>query len=142
MKKYVKKFVLFLLAVLFVVGTLPVVEASNARASYYFSRTEEWVTATGSGKILIEFDVTATHTVSTLGASSIAVWEKQSSGSYKQIKLFTRADGIMHSNTAHVYDSVTYQGTSGTKYYAVVTYYATDSSGSDSLRVTTNTVTA
>ena len=142
MKLRLRKLCSVLLALLVLVGSITAASAVDARASDYFSRTEDWCTALDGCKVLVEFDVTAPHTMTTLGASSIAIWEKQSSGAYKQIKLFTRADGIMHSNTIHVYDSVTYQGKEGTKYYAVVTYYATDANGSEALYSSTNTVTA
>lgn len=142
MKLRIQKLCSILLAFLLLLGSVPTASAVNARASDYFSRTEDWCTALEDCKVLVEFDVLAPHTMTTLGASSIAIWEKQSSGSYKQVKIFTRAEGIMHSNTSHTYDSVTYQGTEGVKYYAVVTYYATDANGSEALYSTTNTVTA
>lgn len=142
LKLRIQKLCSILLAFLLLLGSVPTASAVNARASDYFSRTQDWCTALDDCKVLVEFDVVATHTMTTLGASSIAIWEKQSNGTYKQVKLYTRADGIMHSNAYYAYDSVTYQGTEGTKYYAVVTYYATDANGAEALTSTTNTVTA
>lgn len=48
---------------------------------------------------------------------------------------------LMGSNTGRKTASVSYTGVSGRSYYAVVTFYASDGSGSDSRTHTTKTIT-
>ena len=132
------------LAFLMIIALFPTAQAAEARASYYFSRFEDSVTALGNGKIAVEFDVVSTHTMTTLGASTVYIYEKQSDGSYEKVKTYTSAtvSNMLQSNTTHAYCCITYQGKAGTKYYAVVNYYAKDASGYENYKCTTNTVTA
>lgn len=110
------------------------------RASYYFAVTEIEATATGGGKVVVEFDVTATHTMDELGATKIIIWKRQSNGTYTEAK--TYSNSIIETNTAGAYGRVTYYGTPGTKYYATVVCYAKDSNGSEKLYCDSNVVTA
>lgn len=144
MKKRKKHIISFLMSLILLLCSTTAASAVDARASYYFSRTEVLAVATGSGKVTIEVDIDATHTMTELGATSIEIWEKQSSGSYEKVKTYTRynTSGLIETNTIFSYCSVTYQGKSGTKYYAVATLYAKNSSGSETMYQSSNTVTA
>jgi len=144
LKLFAQRLKAFLLVLAVLVSLIPAASAAQARASYYFSRTEDYAIALGSGKVLVEFDVVSTHTMTTLGASTVYIYEKQSDGSYEKVKTYTRAtvSNMLQSNTTHAYCSITYQGKAGTKYYAVVNYYAKDASGYENYKSATNTVTA
>ena len=143
MKKQMKKLTMFLLAALLVLGSIaPTAGATQARASTYFKSPTISISAQGSGKVKVSFTIKANQTMDTLGASYITIWEKQSSGSYKQVKIFTRADGIMSSDTASASGSVTYSGTAGTKYYAVINFYTTLGDDYESEAHTTSIITA
>lgn len=117
---------------------------ATARASDYFAVTEAWSTALGRGKVLVEFDMGTTHKMDELGALHIIIYEQQSSGNYKSVKTFSRynTSGLIEKDSTSAYGSVTYSGTSGKKYYAIVAFYAADDEGSEILQQFTNTVTA
>lgn len=138
------RFLGLLTSILFLFSSITAASAVEARASYYFGCTEVLATATGSGKVLVEVDIDATHTMQELGATNIEIWEKQTSGSYKKVKTYTRynTSNLIETDTPFSFCSVTYQGKSGTKYYAVATLYAKNSSGSETMYQSSNTVTA
>lgn len=120
------------------------VYAIDARSSDYFAATEVWATATGSGKMIVEFDINATHVMTEVGAAEIIIYEKQSDGSYESVKTFTRynTSGMIEKNTAGAYGIVHYTGKSRTKYYATLELYAKDANGYEYKYRTTNTITA
>lgn len=132
-------------AVMLLLGCLPVAEATNAgaRASDYFWFTDAWATPTGHGNFIVEFDVSTTDTMLEVGASRIVIYEQQANGSYKTAKIFTRYNtpDMIDTNSSCNYCRVSYSGTSGTKYYAVVTFYAKNASGSESMNMNTKIIT-
>lgn len=144
MKQKKRRIISIVLSLLLLIAMVPTGKAVEARASNYFWVTEVWATATGSGKFIVEFDIGATHTMTELGATEIVIKEKQSDGSYKSVKTFTRynTSGLIEKNSSCAYAEVSYSGKSGTKYYAIVTLYAKDSSGSETMYQSTNTITA
>lgn len=140
MKHTITRLLTMIFSCALVVAMLVPMAGAVARASYYFSATEIVATATGNGKVVVEFDINATHTMKEVGATEIIIWEKQSNGSYDEVKSYT--SGLIDTNTAFSYRRVTYYGTPGTKYYATVVCYAKDSNGSEKLYCDTNVVTA
>ena len=122
------------------VAAVPLANATATRASNYFWVTEVWGTPLSDGEIAIEFDVGSTHTMQQLGATEIVIWEQQNNGSYEDVKTFS--GGMLDRNTTSAYRMVTYQGTSGTKYYATIAFYAKDSEGSEYLYRNTSIFTA
>lgn len=132
-------------AVLLLLGCLPVAQATNtgARASDYFWFTDAWVTPTGHGNFILEFDVSTTDTMQEVGASRIVIYEQQSNGLYKTVKIFTRYNtpDMIDTNSSCNCCRVSYSGTSGTKYYAVITFYAQNASGSETLNMNTKIIT-
>lgn len=143
MRARIKRISLFL-AIFMLVVSMGGINPAAARASDYFAVTEAKATALGGGKVLIEFDVTSTDFMDELGALHIVIKEEQSSGTYKSVKTFSRynTSGLIEKNEDCAAGSVTYYGTSGKKYYAIVAFYAADESGSEILNQGTNTVTA
>ena len=143
MIKNFKRLICFLFACTLMWSSATMAQAIYVRSSDYFGCTEVWATATGSGKFIVEFDINATHTMTEVGATSIAIWEKESgNSSYTKVKTFTRynTSGLIENNSAFAYGKLSYTGKAGAKYYAIVTLYAKDSSGSETMHQDTNTV--
>lgn len=114
------------------------------RASLYLSAQKAWCTAVSGGKIEINFQVTATSRMNSVGATSIYVYEK-SGARWIEAAHFTSGttSGMLESNTSFCSSTVTFKGTAGVQYKAIVTAYAGNSStASDSIDVETAAVTA
>lgn len=144
MNQKVRYVVSTILSLLLIIAIIPTSNAVEPRASNYFAATSVWATATGSGKFIVEFDINATHTMTEVGAIEIVIWEKQSSGTYEDVKTYTRynTSGLIETNSSCAYGRVSYSGKSGTKYYAIARLYAKDSNGSETMYQSTNTITA
>jgi len=114
------------------------------RASAYFCSTSVRAYAQSGGKILFETDINATHTMQEVGVSDIAVFEKQSDGSWDEVYVFNMEDHpyLIETNSIGACIDATYQGTVGKQYYALVACYAKDSDGYEKLFDETPTVTA
>ena len=142
-----KKRLIFLLFALVLILGLPGVASAaevNPRASYYFGSTDVRAYAKPGSKILIEIDVDATHTMQEVGASYVHIFEKQSDGSYDVVYTYTKEayTSLIWKNSSCAYVDVTYQGTAGRDYYALVGCYAKDSNGSETRYYETYVVTA
>lgn len=118
--------------------------ATSTRASEYFSYTEVLPIATGNGNITVEFEVNATRVMQEVGVSKIMIWERQSDGTYDNVKTFTRynTSGMIEYNSSFISSSVSYKGNSGTKYYATAVFYAKNSSGSEEIYSNSRVITA
>lgn len=136
------------LAVLFSMGTfasaatVPENEVSP-QASAYLSAYSAWAGAGSNGKIYVYYDVDGTGTVARLGAKLIVV-QKLDAGVWKNVltKTGTVTNGMLAQNDYTHGGNITYQGTVGNTYRAVVTIYGGPTSGGDSRIVTTNSVVA
>lgn len=127
---------------IFSMAILPTAMAAEARASEYIDSTYAGITAIGNGDLRIDFNISGTGTMTSIGATRIDV--KNSSG--VTVKSFISTNplypNMMGSNRfAHV-SSVTYSGTPGAYYYAVVTFYAGNSKGGDTDVYTTISIKA
>jgi len=142
-----KKRIASLLCAFVLILSLPAVACateSAPRASDYFGATDVRAYAEPGSKILIEIDVSATHTMQQVGASEVYIYEQQSDGGYDCVYTYTKEEypSLIWTNSACAFVDVTYQGTAGTKYYALVGCYAKDSNGAETLFHTTYVVTA
>lgn len=115
-----------------------------ANASDYFSVTDVWATAQSGGKILVEFDINATHQMLEVGAKKIYIYEQQSNGDYEIVKTYSSDEkpDFMNTNSAFGGGEVTYQGTPGVNYFATLALYARDRYGNETLYFDTKVVTA
>ena len=111
-----------------------------ARASAQLSSYSANLFDVGNGDIDIEFTVTGMGTMDELGVKTIKVYK--SNGTLVKTFSYTSYDEMMGYDTGRHSGVVTYSGTEGQKYYAVVTFYGKNSAGSDSRTYTTSTVTA
>ncbi|MDR1159153.1 MAG: hypothetical protein LBK69_00790 [Syntrophomonadaceae bacterium] len=127
-KRFMRMVVLVLILSM---AILPATMAAEARASYYIDNCNARIAATGNGNLRINFNITGTGLMTNIGATRIDV--KNSNG--LTVKTFFSANSLysnmMGSNAYYHLSSVTYAGTSGSYYYAVVTFYAGNSTGSD-----------
>lgn len=91
-----------------------------------------WAEAVGSnGTVTVNFSISATGTMTSLGASKIQIWN--SGGTVSKTFFPSTTGGMTGYSRAYYSGSVTwYNATPGAKYYAVVYYQATNSSGGDS----------
>lgn len=105
-------------------------DAATPQANSYIAKTTVGIVALGSGKIEVDFSVTATRRMTDVGAMFVDIYN----ASGKCVKTYTYTDSgysyMMDHNSAKHTASVTYQGVSGQRYYAIVSFYAGDLNGS------------
>ncbi len=142
MSKRILRSISVILVIVFLVSAPVHAMAAEARASAWFTGYGASIVASGNGKINIEFRVVGTGTMTKLGASTIDIYK--SNGTFvKTISYTASGNGYMMGyNTAFHSGSVPYSGVAGQKYYAVVNFYAKNSSGSDYRSYTTGYKTA
>lgn len=109
------------------------------QSSNYISTTKASIFG-GNGTITVKFSIAATGKMDSLGASVIRI--KDTSGNIVKTFYSSSTNGMMGYNCAFHNGSVTYNATSGQKYYAVVSFKATDSTGGDYDSYTTAYATA
>lgn len=142
MSKRILRSISIILVSVFLISAPVHAFAAEARASAWLSGYSASIEASGNGIITIKFRVVGTGTMAKLGVSTIDIYK--SNGTFvKTISYTASGNGYMMGyNTAYHSGSVPYSGVAGQKYYAVVTFYARDSSGSDYRSYTTGYKTA
>lgn len=120
--------------------------AAVGRSSLYLSMYRAWLTPVSGEKINVNVDVQAVDDMDNVGSTKIVIYESADGGvNWSKARTYYSAleDNMLDQNTYIYYDTaVVHQGTAGYKYYAVVTVYAGDSTGSDTRDYVTATVTA
>ena len=111
------------------------------RASYYISYKGGGITATGNGNMRIVFSVTATGMMDELGAYSVCICNEDDDDVACIYYTDPGCSDMMTTNDYSWDGSVNWKGVSGERYYAVITFYAKNSSGDDYRSFTTTTVT-
>ena len=117
---------------------------AHARASEYFGCTAVYATALDDGEVLIEYDIDQTHRMLECGARAVWVYEQQSNGDYEEVFEYLMEDypDMIQYDSIIGDGQVTYPGTPGKTYYALVALYAKDQYGSEIISFYTNVVTA
>lgn len=117
---------------------------AHARASEYFGCTAVYATALDDGEVLIEYDIDPTHTMLECGARVIWIYEGQNNSGYEIVRTYRMEDypDMIQHDTIIGDGEVTYSGTPGKDYYALVGVYAKDQYGSETIYFETNVVTA
>lgn len=144
MRKFSRRLCAFILTLITIFSlTIPTMAATSSsdvspQASAYISSV--WASCSRSGSsITVDFSITATNTMSSLGATLITV--KNSSGTTVKSFSYSTTDGMMGYNRIYYRSSVTWSGASSSeKYYAIVAFKASNSSGSDTTMYTTSKV--
>lgn len=146
MKRTVKQFLCMLLVLAISVSICIVPAAASLHSSLYLDAYRAWLTPRSGGRIIVAVDVQALDFMDEIGAKRIEIFESKNSGrtwTSEKIYLSSTTPGMYITNAFYYYDDpVTYYGTPGYKYYADVTVYAGDSTGSDSRVYSTPVVTA
>lgn len=140
MKTAKHKFIPIFLCIVILVFCMVV--PASARASAYFDYTSVYVENLGGGTLNIQIHVLSTGTMQEVGASQITIYEKQSNGNYSPVFTFTRENypSLITRNRISYITAVTYYGDPGKSYYALAAFYAKNTSGSQTLWRTSNTV--
>ena len=117
---------------------------ASARASEYFGYTSVYATALDDGEVLIEYDIDPTHTMLECGARIIWIYEGQNNSDYEVVRTYRMEDypDMIQHDTIIGDGEITYPGTPGKDYYALVGVYAKDQYGSETIYFPTNVVTA
>ena len=138
----------YALVLLFCLSTLaPSVLAMSMqpRASNYIKVCSATVVAAGSGKISVSVVVSGIGNMTQIGATKIVI-EQSASGSvvWTAAKTYysSSVSAMLSSGASYSKTPVTYQGTKGYRYRAVVTCYAANGSGSDSKACVSSPITA
>lgn len=142
MSKRILKLISVILVIVFLTGAPVYAFAAEARASAWFSGYGASIATFSSGKMNVEFTVVGTGTMTKLGASVIDIY--RADGTFMKTISYTTEGNeyMMGYNTAYHSGSVTFYGISNQKYYAVVTFFARNSSGADTRTYVTSIVTA
>ena len=112
--------------------------AQTTRASEYIFAYTAKIVPEGNGGFDVEFEIEATDFMTDLGVQKIEVFS--SSGGRLALYESTDplyADTLLAHGTFRYSNAVDCRGTPGRSYYAVVTFYAGDSTGSDTKEFTT-----
>ncbi len=114
--------------------------AVGVRTNYYIDSGGVGISSNGTGLVSVSFDVVGTGRMTKIGASTI--YMKDASGTTVKTYTYPAYSHLQSSNRASYGTSITFYGTTGATYYAVVVLYAANSSGSGTLTVTSDTVVA
>jgi len=139
--KHNKKLIKIIITILIIsITTSGFAQAFDIQSSDRIKMTTASSQSNSNG-ITVYFSITAKNTMIDLGAATIYI--KNSSGTIVKSYTYSAYPSMMGHNQGAYSGSVTYTGcTSGHQYYAVVYFRATDSTGSETKKQTTNTVTA
>lgn len=129
-------------SVAFADGTFKITNnnVNQPQSSAYISSYSGKISPQGNGRFNIIFTVTGTGTMSQIGATYIRIFKN---GTQVDSFWYTSSgrSGMMGYNTFMLVDTESYQGVSGATYYAKITFFAKNSSGSDAKVYTTASVT-
>lgn len=114
------------------------------QSSEYINAYSASLAALPDGEIGVYVRVDAARKVTEIGATKIVLYEFQDASNATAVKTFYSSDyaSMLSSGLRYHKIAVTYDGTVGRDYYAVVTCYAGNDDGNDSRRCTTSVVTA
>lgn len=146
MKRTWKKAPALMLTLLLAAALAIPAVASSARSSLYLSGYRAWLTPESGAKVDVTIDVQAVDDMDDVGALAVEMYVSSDGGStWSRDGSYASAlfPELLDQDTYWYYDTpISHQGVAGYKYYAVVTVYAGDHTGSDSKTYVTHTVTA
>lgn len=140
MKKQIMKVVALVLLMAFSLSIGAIAaekETAEPCSNSYIKSFAASITAS-NGAVTVNFITKGTGVMTSIGASTIKIYAV---GGSTPVKTFysSSTPSMLGSNRISYSSSVTYYGNSGTSYYAVVTHYAANSSGSGTQTYTTGT---
>jgi len=134
-----KIFTIFALSIILIlcISVFTYAEASNYLQSYVST-----IKAEGNDKILIGFSVIGTGYMTSIGVKEIEVQKKVgSSWEYDRTLKSSSYPSLLTSNSDFHTEQIRITGVAGTQYRAILTFYAGNSTGSDSKNQTSSTAT-
>jgi hypothetical protein len=114
------------------------IESDSFRASRYISSYAAQITTGSNGKILVDCSVTGTDIMDTIGVQTLVI-QKYQFGTWVNAATWT---SLYNYGCPSCSVTSTFNGSIGTQYRAVITFYAELNGGSDSRIMTTNNATA
>ena len=142
MKKLLSRITVFVFSMIMLIGNVFAAEQSSLYLSAYCA----WLTPEAGGVIDVTIDVQAVDYMDEVGALRVEIWESADGGdSWDNVRTYYSANHseMLVEDDYLYYDTpISYDGTPGYKYYAIVEVYAGDSTGWDSKEYQTYTVTA
>lgn len=146
MKRIWKKAPVLMLTLLLAAALAVPAFASSARSSLYLSRYRAWLTPESGAKVDVTIDVEAVDDMDDVGALAVEMYVSADGGStWSRDGSYASAlfPELLDHDTFWYYDTpISHQGIEGYKYYAIITIYAGDHTGSDRRTYQTTTVTA
>ena len=130
--KQLLKCICFLLIISMVIPYPVSAQSSNTRASNYFACSSVYLYKTSDTTFQAWFDVTALGYMDELGACEIQIQRSKSGSTWLTFATVTKESNtnLVKSNALSYASCVSYTGTVGYYYRAIITLYAKNSSGS------------
>ena len=143
MKKILKVFSICLIIIAMINTTAFAAAPSDSaapQANSYIFKTTVGIAPLGNGKIEVDFSVTAMGQMPDVGATRVTIYKE--GGTIVATYIYTDPGYgyMMGHNRFTQTASVFYQGVSGQRYYAIVTFYAGDLNGSGGGHATISTI--
>ena len=133
MRKIIKSFSICLIIIAMMSTTVfaaAPIDTADPQANRYIFKTTVGIAALGNGKIEVDFSVTAMGKMADIGAMYVDIYNE--SGKCVETLWYTDPGYeymIGHNKVKHT-ASVFYQGVSGQRYYAIVSFFAGTLGGS------------
>lgn len=128
MKKRCFRWIAMLLVLVLAVAPMTAF-AAEPRASAYIESTGVGMERVSNG-VKVSFDIMGTGTMSNIGVTMIQIYT--AGGDFAKGFYYSTTSGLMGYNRMSYGNSITWTGaSSSTRYYAVVTFKASNSTGSD-----------
>ena len=143
-----KKFVKYLVLVILVVSVLCTSVSAAVYSNAYISSVGGYIHIWGPGDISVEFNVTGTDIMDTIGAHRVTVFKMLSdtpdTGSDELVATYYYGTypGLMITDEFYYSNSIRLQVEPGYQYYAVIIFYATLDGGGDNMLFSTKPRTA
>lgn len=135
-----KRFIMILVCILLIQSFTPIAYAAT-QSNKYISKYGAGISNPSNGVVRIDFNVYGTGLMSSIGASSIDLYENGS-----LVKCFSSTNPIYYSSmvSTSAYSKigyVTYTANPGSTYYAVVSVFSSNSTGTGTETCTTGSIT-
>lgn len=131
MKRFIRCICILLVVVILLTTPAFAVESAQSRSSSYFIRSSVYLYKLSGASFEVWFDLTATHSMQELGASTIKVQRSSDGETWTTMKTFRMGSypQMICENTFTHSGYVTYTGAPGYYYRAYIILYAKDDSG-------------
>ena len=141
MKRCIKALSLILVLAVACSSLCVTAKATEIRASNYFATYSTYLWKVSGTTFQVWFDVTAVGTMTELGVRDIQIQRSTDNSNWTTVRTYNKANypQMTCANTAGHSDCVTYTGSTGYYYRALVTFYASNSSGTGILYRYTDT---